>query len=408
MNTIEIFGPFKQIVTMDNLPGYGPLNDEMLDIIYDGGIRVLNGVILEIGPYHQIKQNNDKPIALPNPSIVVPGFVDAHTHMLWAGSRANDYAKRLSGVSYQEIAANGGGILDTVNHTRKASSHELETILLKHAEKHFNRGITTCEVKSGYGLNVADELKMLQVINNVNDKINQTLIPTCLAAHTIPWEFNNPEKYLNHLIEELLPEVKERNLSQRIDIFVEEEAFPCELAQKYLMKSKELGFTTCVHADQFTRGGSSIASQVGSVSADHLEQSTSDDIVNMKKHNVTPIVLPGASLGLGMPFAPARKMLDEGLPLVLASDWNPGSAPQGDLLMQAAILGASEKLTIAETLASITCRPAKVLGYNDRGTIKPGFRADFAIYPTRSFQDIVYFQGSLHPFKVFANGHNFC
>jgi len=404
MNVTKIFGPFEQIITMDNLPEFGPIDDSQLQIITHGGIRVRNGFILEIGPYNEILIEDDQRIECEEPSVAVPGFIDAHTHMLWAGSRAKDYAMRLSGLSYQQIAANGGGILDTVRSTRAATLEDLEKILTDRVSRHFKRGITTCEVKSGYGLTVVDELKMLQAINRVNEKVEMTLVPTCLAAHTIPWEFDNGALYLETLVNELLPEVKKRKLSNRIDIFIEEGAFSCEQARNYLSKAKNLEFSLCVHADQFSRGGSEIASHIGAISADHLEQSTDVDFKLMKKHNVTPIVLPGASIGLGIPFAPARKILNEGLPLVLASDWNPGSAPQGDLLMQAAILGAYERLTIAETLASITVRPAKALRYSDRGILKKGMRADFSTFPTKNFQDIFYYQGAMHPSKVRALG----
>lgn len=401
---ISIFGPFDQVVTMRGLPKAGPIKDEQLEIIPKGGIRVLNGNIIEIGTYKEIVQSKDQKIEFDSPSVVIPGLIDAHTHMCWAGSRARDYALRLSGLTYTEIAKAGGGILDTVRKTRKASLEELIYKLKERLLKHLHEGVTTCEIKSGYGLNFDDEIKMLHAIQSAAKESLVSIIPTCLAAHIKPPEYQTNQDYLTFIIETLLPYIKENRLSQRVDIFIEEGAFNPHEALDYLLKAKKLGFEITVHANQFTRGGAEIAAVAGAISADHLEVSEMEDMELLKKHHVIPIVLPGASLGLGLPFAEARKILDSGLPLVIASDWNPGSAPQGSLLMQASLLGAYQKLSMAETLAALTCRASDALNLEDCGKLDVLKRADMLVFNTSDFSEILYYQGSLRPAEVVCGG----
>lgn len=399
-----LFGPFQQLLTMDKIPSNGPLKDGHLEILSNAGIRVSEGLILEIGTYEAIRQKNDLLYPCPAPSIALPGYIDAHTHLCWAGSRANDYALRLDGLTYQEIAAAGGGILDTVRKTRAATKQELVDTLLKRLSILAKRGITTCEIKSGYGLSVPEEIKILEAIAEAAFQQNVDLIPTCLAAHVCPWEFESNHDYLDHLSTHLLPEVLAKKLSRRIDIFIEKGAFTVEEGKNYLKKAQQLGFLATIHADQFTCGGSRLAAEVSALSADHLEVSGPEELELLHQAGVFPIVLPGASLGLGIPYAPARAILNQGLPLVIASDWNPGSAPQGDLVTQAALLGASEKLTMAETLRAITSNAARALSLDDRGVLKAGMRADFLIYTAPSYQEILYSQGTLHPHMTFIQG----
>ncbi|MFQ5730143.1 MAG: imidazolonepropionase [Waddliaceae bacterium] len=396
----KLIGPITQIVTMDELPKEGLINDNSLAIIANGGMIVENGLISAIGAYQDLELSDVDKVKIPSPTVALPGLIDAHTHICYAGSRAADYALRVSGVSYQEISSRGGGILDTVRKTREASQEELVRLMEPRLNQLLCLGITTCEVKSGYGLAVEDEMKMLRAIDDASKRQPIDLVPTCLAAHTKPWEFASPQEYLNYLIRELFPILK----THRIDIFVEEGAFSVEEAKGYLTAAKEAGFSLCIHANQFTAGGASLAAELQAISAEHLEHLDQKECLKLKDAGVIAVVLPGASLGLGVPMAPARRMLDSGLSVVIASDWNPGSAPMGNLLAQAALLGASEKLSIAETLAGITCRAAHALELNDRGTLKPGMRADFVLFPCDNYQDILYNQGSLHPSRVFIKG----
>jgi len=337
--------------------------------------------------------------------VALPGMIDVHTHICWTGSRAGDYALRQSGKSYLEIAAMGGGIWDTVLKTREATLEELSEEVEQRAYKLLKLGVTTIEVKSGYGLSVAFELKILEAIALANKRCLAELIPTCLAAHILPKDFNgNETEYLEYLTEKLLPEVKKLKLSNRVDIFVEKSAFSTNEAKTYLSKAKEMGFEIVLHGDQFSAGTAALALEVNAASIDHLEAANDQEIAILSKGNVIPVILPGASIGLGDPFAPARKLLDAGTSLVIASDWNPGSAPMGNLLVEAAILGTMEKLTMSEVWAALTCRAACAIRKMDRGILKSGYLADVIAFKTSDYKEILYRQGQLNAGMIWKNG----
>jgi len=405
----RIIGPFSQLLTMDTIPLKGSLNDSQLEIIPNGGVVVSEGLIMKTGNFDQLCfefRNFDIKIdRIEKDMVAMPGMVDPHTHICWAGSRAKDYSLRLSGKSYPEISQSGGGIGDTVAKTRAASVIELEALLTERANAHLKKGITTIEVKSGYCLNTECEIKMLEVIGKVNQNIQVDLIATCLAAHIKPIDFKgNSTEYLKSIVNELLPEVKKRNLSKRVDIYIDNGAFTKDEARIYLNNAKNLGFDLTIHGEQFTAGGVSLACELGALSVDHLEMVQDIEINLLASSPVIPIALPGASLGLGCKFAPARKLLDAGCSLATGSDWNPGSAPMGDLLMQTAILGIFEKMTMAESLAAITFRAAAALGLTDRGVLRIGLLADMIGFPTSDYREILYNQGSLKPSMVWKRG----
>ena len=404
---MKLTGPFKQLLTMDHLPDKGHISDTQLEIIPDGGIVHRDGKIVATGNFNKLKELYTMASVewLEGDYVGLPGMIDVHTHICWAGSRANDYAMRLSGKSYLEIAAMGGGIWSTVEKTREASFEELAEIIEQRANKLLRKGITTIEVKSGYGLSINQELKILNAIDYAGKRSMADLIPTCLAAHMVPKDFNGTEEeYLQLIIDKLLPEVMNRKLASRVDIFVEKTAFSIHAAKSYLLKAKEMGFDVVIHGDQFSNGAVALANETNALSIDHLEAATEDEISLLAKGNVIPVVLPGASLGLGEPFAPARKLLDAGTSLVIASDWNPGSAPMGRLLIEASLLGVFEKLTMSEVWAAITCRAAKALNKSDRGIIKEGYLADIMAFKTNDYKDILYLQGQMKPGMVWKNG----
>jgi len=252
-------------------------------------------------------------------------------------------------------------------------------------------------------LETLSELKQLRVIAQASAQTKASLVSTCLAAHMVPKDFGgNQTEYLSYVFHDLLPVVKQEELSNRVDVFIEESAFNADTASVYLNRAKQMGFDITVHADQFTTGGSAVAVKIGAISADHLEASKDAEIKLLAKSDTVAVVLPGASLGLGMPYAPARKLLDAGACLAIASDWNPGSAPMGDLLTQAAILSAAEKLNTTETFAGLTYRAAKALNLDDRGTLAPGMRADMQAYPCSDYREILYQQGKLKPANVWT------
>jgi imidazolonepropionase len=402
-------GPFAQLITMRNLDTKGPIQDGQLEIIPNAGLIIQSGRVVEVDGFQKIRdkcKGQNIPIDLIDQPIVgFPALIDAHTHICFAGSRSTDYAKRVGGRTYLEIAKEGGGIWDTVQKTRQASQEELENGLLFRVNTLSKMGIATVEVKSGYGLNVKEELKMLQAIQNVASKVAIDLIPTCLPAHILPRDFDGTAKeYVHYLLQEFFPIVQQRKLSNRADIFVEETAFDLPEARLYLSELQKRGFDLTIHADQFGVGGSQLGVEFGARSVDHLEASGDKQIALLAQSDVIPVALPGASLGLGEPFAPARKLLDAGASLAIASDWNPGSAPMGNLLVQASILGAYEKLSIAETLAGLTFRAAAALGLNDRGKLERDQLADITAFPTHDYREIFYRQGQLLPSAFWKNG----
>lgn len=405
---MKLIGPFKQIVTLANLPLRGKLSDEQLEIVANGGILINEeNKIDDVGDFDELKATfvPSEIEEITGDKIVLPAFIDAHTHICFGGNRANDFAMRNAGKTYLEIAEAGGGIWSSVQHTRQASEEELLKTLLERIESLVALGITTIEIKSGYGLNEREEIKMLRTIKKAQEKTAATLVPTCLAAHLKPKDFTGTAKeYLDYVFDEILPEVREENLAKRVDIFIEKSAFQPEESKEFLLKTKVLGFDITVHADQFTPGSSRIAVEVGALSADHLEATSDEDIEFLAKSDTVATALPGASLGLGEPFTPARKLLDAGAILAIASDWNPGSAPMGNLITQASILATYEKLTTAEVLSGITFRAAKALNLNDRGILEKGKKADFAVFDTDNFQNVLYHQGSLKASSVYIDG----
>ncbi|WP_291066895.1 MULTISPECIES: imidazolonepropionase [unclassified Empedobacter] len=404
---MKLIGPFKQIITLANLPLKGAIHENQVEVLEDGGIIIDDETIVEIGNFETLSQQhpNIQIERIETEQILLPGFVDSHTHVCFGGNRAKDFAMRLDGKTYLEIAKSGGGIWSTVTETRKKTVDELKDITLKHIAQLAKQGITTAEVKSGYALSVEGEIKMLEAINMANQESEIDLVPTFLGAHMKPKDFEGSnQEYLELLVKEVFPKLKADDLANRIDIFVEQSAFSVEEGDYFLNEAKNQGFEITIHADQFTAGGSYLATKYNALSADHLEFSGEEEVKNLANSNVVATVLPGASIGLGMQYAPARKLLDAGCCVSIASDWNPGSAPMGNLLTQASVLATFEKLSMAEVLAAITFRAAKALNLADRGTIEKGKKADFISFSTFDYRNIIYYQGQLQPTHVWKNG----
>lgn len=402
-----LIGPFSQILPMSGLPLKGPLQDEQLPLIEKGGILIKGGTITAIDRFATLQQQYPQCEVhfIDKPMVLLPGFIDCHTHICFDGNRNRDYAMRIAGKSYLEIARAGGGIWDSVTKTRIADDVTLAENTVARANRHLREGVTTIEVKSGYGLDLVNEIKMLQAIQSASLHTAATLVPTCLAAHMLPKDYKGaPAEYLSWILAELLPVIQAEQLAKRVDIFIEETAFTPTDARTFLQAAKQLGFAATVHADQFSTGGSAVAVEAGALSADHLEASTEKEIALLAASNTTAVVLPGASLGLGMQYAPARKLLDAGASLAIASDWNPGSAPMGDLLIQAAVLSAAQHLSMAETLAALTVRAAPALQLTQVGQLEAQYAADMQAYTTADYRDILYYQGKLKPELVWKAG----
>ncbi|MEC8702282.1 MAG: imidazolonepropionase [Bacteroidota bacterium] len=399
----ELIGPFSQIITMVNLPERGAISDNSLEIIDDGGVVIEDGKIIEVGDFLSLSKNDLDVREITYPCVLLPGFIDSHTHVCHYGNRSDEYAKRNSGISYQQILEEGGGIHNTMNSTSNSTDEQLTDDTLNRLKRHFQEGVLTCEVKSGYAPNLEDEVRMLRIIYEIDSSNDIDLIPTCLAAHVTPKIYESSKKYLDSIVNDLLPIIKEENLSNRVDIFIEEKAFSITEASNFLEKIKS-DFYITAHANQFTSGGLKVGVDNGAVSVDHLEVITDQEIDYLSKSDTTGVVLPGCSVGLGIPFAPARKLLDYNCKVSIASDWNPGSAPMGDLLMQASLLGSTEKLSNAEVLAGITCRAANALSLEDRGSLENGKIADMIGFKTNDFRDILYNQGKLKPSFICKRG----
>ncbi|MEE3034489.1 MAG: imidazolonepropionase [Bacteroidota bacterium] len=400
-----LFGPFTQILTMSNMPLKGALSDDQLRIIENGGILVDRNRIVEVGTFSKMRNKCDSIHEIVSEYIALPGFIDCHTHICFAGSRADEYSKKNQGINYQQILSEGGGIYQTMNKIELASDEQLKTLTRDRLKRHFFEGVLTCEVKSGYGKDLTQELRLLRIINEIDKDSPTDIIPTCLAAHVPPKKNNiSSEQYLKSIIKELFPILKKEKLSKRIDIFIEKDAFNTREAEEFLNSAKKNTFDVTAHANQFSNGGLSVAVKSGALSVDHLEVISDEEIKVLSNSDTSGVVLPGCSLGLGLPFAPARKMLDLGCKLAIATDWNPGSAPMGDLLMQASVLASNQKLSNAEIFSGLSFRSAHALGLNDRGTIESNKIADFIGFKVPDYREILYNQGKIKPSFICKRG----
>jgi imidazolonepropionase len=311
-------------------------------------------------------------------AIVLPAFVECHTHLVFAGSRAHEFELRNRGASYFEIGAAGGGILSTLQATRQASAQALLASAQKRADRFAEQGVATVECKSGYGLSWPAEQKILKVAHKIK---GPRVITTFLGAHAIPKEFINADAYIDHLIQLQLPLLKKSGLAKRVDIFTEKGYFSLEVSRRYLREAKALGFDVVIHADQLTRtGATALAVELGAKSADHLLHLDDNDITKIAKSNVTAVLLPTSDLYMSTPYPPARALLDRGARVALATDFNPGSAPSQDLSLTGVIARAQMKMTLNEVLIAYTLGGAHALGLQaEIGSVEVGKFCDITV-----------------------------
>ena len=381
---------------MEDLPLSGPLSDDQLIIIRNGGVVFDEEKIIKTGNFDELRKEVSDIIEISSSKVLLPGFIDSHTHICYSGDRSSEFSKRNSGVPYQRILEEGGGIHNTMKATAEASDDELVNSTLLRLDRHFSEGVMTCEIKSGYGSTLENELRLLRIINKIKSLHKSDIIPTCLAAHVKPKDFESNEVYLDSIIDDLIPILRAEKLSTRMDIFIEEKAFSVDESVSYLNKLSNM-FDITVHANQFSSGAVKVGVDVGARSVDHLEIINDKEIEYLSKSDTSGVVLPGCSIGLGLPFAPVRKLLDSNCKISIATDWNPGSAPMGDLLTQCSILSSFEKLSSVEIFASITFRAANSLGLSDRGKISPSMIADFIAFDSSDYREILYNQGKMKP-----------
>src|SRR6476620_3569219 len=319
-----------QLVTLGGLkrPRVAPELSE-LGIIRDGGMLIRDGKIEEVGPSDEIEKNvGDAEIVDARGRVAMPGFVDAHTHLVFAGNRLDDFERRSRGETYEQIAKAGGGIWSTVEKTRAASELDLLTQAKKHANWFLRCGTTTVEAKSGYGLTIEDELKILRVLRQLKQAVPLEIVPTFLGAHAVPRELS-PDGYLDVVVTEMLPRVTAEKLAEFCDVFCERGYFNIDQSRKILSAAKKLGLSLRGHVDQLTNsGGAKLMAEVGATTADHLEQTDEQGIAALKKANVQPVLVPGSVYALGSSRYPrGREIIEAGLAIVLATDFNPGSSP---------------------------------------------------------------------------------
>lgn len=381
-----------------------------LGVIRKGGMLVRDGVVTAIGSSEEIERMAPADAEFVDASnrVVLPGFVDAHAHPVFAGNRIDEFEMRALGRSYEEIAAAGGGIRSTMRKTRAATEAELAAQTLAHVRRCIACGTTTLEAKSGYGLSLDGELKMLRVVRSVARDAGIEIVPTFLGAHAIPTEFANaPDNYVTHLVEEMIPRVASERLAEYCDIFCETGYFDADAARRILPVAKNHGLGIRMHVDQMTNsGGAALAAELGAVTADHLEQTEADGIAALAGAGVQPVLLPGSVYALGKTRYPhAREMMDAGLAVVLATDFNPGSSPTPSMPMVFSLAVTHMHMTPAEAVTAGTINAAYSLNRGHVvGSLEVGKRANFCIFDCEDYRELAYYFGLPQTHAVFVDG----
>jgi imidazolonepropionase len=384
-----------------------------LGIIRDGGILIRDGKIDSVGPSDEIEKKSKGAEARAGLAVVdlggrvaLPGFVDAHTHLVFGGNRLDDFERRARGETYEQIAKAGGGIWSTVEKTRAASELELFEIAKKRVDWFLRCGTTTIEAKSGYGLTLEDELKILRVIRRLNDETPLEIVTTFLGAHAVPRDMS-ADKYIDLVINEMLPVVARDKLAEFCDVFCERGYFDVEQSRKILSAAKKLGLKLRGHVDQLSNsGGAKLMAELGATTADHLEKTNGAGIAALKSGNVQPVLLPGSVYALGSTSYPrAREMIDAGLAVVLATDFNPGSSPTPSMPMVLSLACTQMKMSPAEAISATTINAAYSLNRGDKiGSLEPGKLANVAVFDCEDYRELAYWFGIPQTHSVYLRG----
>ena len=397
-----------QLVTLAG-PNRSRVGHEMADlaIIRDGGILIRDGKIDIVGSSAEIKKKAaDCEIVNAVGRVVLPGFVDAHAHPVFAGNRLDDFERRAKGETYEQIAAAGGGIWSTVEKTRAANETKLFEQSKKHANWFLKCGTTTVEAKSGYGLTVEDELKILRVIRRLNEETPIEFVPTFLGAHAVPREWRQSE-YIDLVIKEMLPRVASEKLAEFCDVFCERGSFDIAQSREILAAAKKHGLKLRIHADQLTNSGAAkLAAEAKATTADHLEKIDEQGIAALKAAKIQPVLLPGSVYALGSKDYPrAREMIEAGLAVVIATDFNPGSSPTASMPMILSLACTQMKMSPAEAITSSTINAAYSLGRGDKvGSLEAGKLANFSIFDCQDYRELAYWFGFSQTHSVYARG----
>jgi imidazolonepropionase len=373
-----------------------------LSIIKRGAVAVSGNLILEVGQekelFRRVKKDVKTRIIDACGRVVTPGLVDSHTHLVFAGNRANEFEMRIQGKNYQQIAQAGGGIRATVKALRKASKKELIESSWKKLNRMVECGTTTVEIKSGYGLSLKDEIKTLEVVRELRRKYPKASVaPTFLGAHAVPEKFQGKRKeYVKYVCQKMIPEVAKRRLAEFCDVFCEKSYFSPEESRKILETGRKFGLKPKIHADEFaSSGGSEVAAEVKAISADHLMFATAQNIDKMRKAGVVAVLLPGTSFFVGSKrYAPARMMIEKGLPVALATDFNPGSNMSESLPITMTIACLQLKMTPAQVLTAATINAAYALDRGQEiGSLEPDKKADLVLWELKDYREIPYHYG---------------
>jgi imidazolonepropionase len=379
-------------------------------IITDGALWVRDGKIQRAGNWNEIKAAApaDADEIDAEGQVLSPGFVDAHTHLVFAGNRADEFERRALGESYQSMAASGGGIRSTVRATRAASELDLLISAKKRAHWLLRNGTTTAEIKSGYGLALEHEVKMLRIVRSLGEAGPLRVVATFLGAHEFPDEFRQDrEAYIDLIIAEMLPAIAREQLAEYADVFCEPHLFNIETAFRIMSAASQLGFGLRMHVDQLSNsGGAQLAARLKAATADHLEQTDDAGISALRDAGVQPVLLPGSVYALGLSrYPPARRLIEAGLPIVLATDLNPGSSPTPSIPMVLSLAVTQMKLSVAEAINAVTINAAHSLKRsNELGSLEPGKQADFVIHACSDYRELGYYFGVEPAQQVFISG----
>jgi imidazolonepropionase len=404
-----------QLVTMHDPKKIGPKGGRdmrELNIIKNGAVAIYGSRIVAVGEtksiLKKVKTNRRTRVVDVGKRVVTPGLIDPHTHPVFAGQRSAEFEMRIAGKSYMEIAKAGGGINSTVKAVRKASKRTLKENGRKILDKMLSLGTTTVEAKSGYGLTTKDELKQLMAIKELNEEHEIDLVPTFLGAHEIPPEYKkNPDAYVNLVCTEMIPKVVSKDLAVFCDVFCEKGVFTTKQTRVILQTAQAFGLRTKLHADELSNtGGAELAAEFASTSADHLVCVEDEGIHLMNKAGVIPVLLPGTTFYLGLDKdAPARKMIDKGLPVALATDCNPGSSMTESMQMIMTLACLKYKMTPAEVLSASTINPAYAIGKeSEAGSLAPGKWADLVVWDAEDYREIPYHFGGNMALSVYKRG----
>ena len=409
-----------QLLTMPDQPGrlsaYEPEGDieardrEITGLIEEGGIFILDGTIEWVGEWSDRPDAARKEdVAQIDVGVVTPGWIDCHTHAVFAGGRADEFVMRNAGRSYVDILESGGGILNTVEAVRQCSIDELADALFERVFESVSVGVTTLEVKSGYGLTTTDELKLLKAIRQVEERdVPCELVPCFLGAHAIPDNYRDRrEEYVDLVCNEMIPRVAEQGLADYCDVFCDRGAFKVGEAEQILLAGRQHGMTPRIHADELSDAGASIlAAEIEAASADHLEHATDEALAEMAEAGVTAVLMPAVNLYLDTldELAPARAALEHGCEIALATDFNPGSAMTQDLGLMVSLGCMLYKLTPGEALRAVTYGAADALEREDIGRIREGQRANLTLLEAPDYKYIPYHSGTSHVAGVIQDG----